>query len=67
MVPYDDFVVNSLNLGELLHKTFIQNKESLPFPCTVVGATCSNFKPISVLKLPSKKLESFFNKQGAVD
>ena len=67
MVSYDEFVVNSGVLVELLYQIWKENIGSLPFPCTVVGATLSNFKPISVMKQPSKKLESFFTKQGPID
>ena len=60
MVGYEEFKEDPNCLVEHVKNVFKQNQGLLPFPAQMCGATVTNFKPLSKVKLPTRKIDNIF-------
>ena len=60
MVTYEDFKEDPNNLIEHIKKFFKEHEGLLPFPARMCGATVSCFKPLTQVKLPTRKIDNIF-------
>lgn len=60
MVSYEDFKEDPNCLVEHIKNFCKANEGLLPFPARMCGATVTNFKPLSVVKLPTRKIDNIF-------
>ena len=62
MVGYEEFKADPNCLILHIKDVVKQNEGSLPFPARMCGATVSNFKSLSKVKLPTRKIDNIFKR-----
>ena len=62
MLGYEDFKQDPNCLVEFIKAFFREHQSQLPFPARMCGATVQSFKPLSQVKLPSRKIDKIFSR-----
>ena len=61
-VTYEDFKEDPKCLVEHIRQIFKENEGLLPFPAKMCGASVTNFKPLHMVKLPTRRIDNIFNR-----